>query len=166
MDIPFSHNSTTNMDRVASGTRNTLWLCRICSLHRFTTTSWKAISCEQMPGGRKCFWWYVLGLLLLTWLLTRYAENVTDFVSLNPSLSYDDKEPTECELKKGYRYCIRKTPRSRATSLSSRTTTGSGTSVVASTEASQSQASASMTTSTGSNGVPTPLPIQVLYSTD
>lgn len=36
-------------------------------------------------------------------------------MSLNPSLSYDDKKPTECELKEGYRYCLRKNPRRRAT---------------------------------------------------
>ncbi|KAH7179170.1 uncharacterized protein B0J16DRAFT_387001 [Fusarium flagelliforme] len=40
-----------------------------------------------------------------------FDENVTDFVSLNPSLSWNADDFTECELQKGYRYCIRKVRR-------------------------------------------------------
>ncbi|KND88571.1 hypothetical protein TOPH_06752 [Tolypocladium ophioglossoides CBS 100239] len=74
-----------------------------------------------------------------------YDRDVNDFVSWNPSLSYDANNPADCQLKQGYRYCAKLTlPTATTTSLASKT----------------SMTSTQQATSTGSNGEPTPLPIQ------
>lgn len=54
-----------------------------------------------------------------------YRVNVTDFVSWNPSLKYNDSKPESCVLRQGYQYCAQlavATPAS-GVSVSSSTTT-------------------------------------------
>ncbi|PLB53269.1 hypothetical protein P170DRAFT_404258 [Aspergillus steynii IBT 23096] len=78
-----------------------------------------------------------------------YDVDVTDFVSSNPSLSYDQDadDPNDCQLKPGYQYCLQL---SKPTTTPTTTTTTTATSTT----------SSGQSTSTGSNGQPTPLPIQ------
>ncbi|KAA8652732.1 uncharacterized protein ATNIH1004_001637 [Aspergillus tanneri] len=76
-----------------------------------------------------------------------FDEDVENFVSWNPSLSYDPGSPGNCQLQPGYQYCARVTGYTT-------TSTPTPTSAVTSTTSTQSP------TSTGANGAPTPLPIQ------
>ncbi|KAB8229898.1 uncharacterized protein BDW43DRAFT_314545 [Aspergillus alliaceus] len=78
-----------------------------------------------------------------------YEVDVTDFVSWNPSLSYDEDtdDPNDCQLIPGYQYCLQLTkPTATPTTTTRRTVTSTTTSGQA--------------TSTGPNGQPTPLLIQ------
>ncbi|KAF7184584.1 hypothetical protein CNMCM7691_005768 [Aspergillus felis] len=74
---------------------------------------------------------------------TFYDADVNDFVSWNPSLSYDPDNPTDCQLQPGYRYCAQLTGATATTTPVTWTTT-----------------STQLATSTGPNDIPTPLPIQ------
>ncbi|PHH89144.1 hypothetical protein CDD83_6595 [Cordyceps sp. RAO-2017] len=94
---------------------------------------------------------------------TKRTADVDDFVSWNPSLSYDAKHWLDCQLKPGYLYCAHPAlPKAATTSMS--TSSASMTATMSS--FSKGAASSASTTSatppsrTGSNGEPTPLPIQ------
>ncbi|KAJ5745060.1 hypothetical protein N7520_010242 [Penicillium odoratum] len=83
-----------------------------------------------------------------------YDVDVTDFVSWNPSLSYDPDaaDPNDCQLKPGYQYCLQLTKNTAIPTTTTATTTTSSTTT------------SGQATSTGPSGQPTPLPIQVLTS--
>ncbi|POR31926.1 Uncharacterized protein TPAR_07876 [Tolypocladium paradoxum] len=73
---------------------------------------------------------------------TTTAEDVNDFMSWNPSLSYNASNSADCQLKQGYQYCAQSTlPTATTTSLVSKTSTQQATSM-------------------GLSGEQTPLPIQ------
>jgi hypothetical protein len=77
----------------------------------------------------------------------RTPVDVLDFVSWNPTLSYDAAKPGNCQLQPGYQYCVQLTVPSATPTI----TITSQTSATTTQEA----------TSTGANSEATPLPIQV-----
>ncbi|KJZ69800.1 hypothetical protein HIM_10818 [Hirsutella minnesotensis 3608] len=55
-----------------------------------------------------------------------FETNITDFISWNPSLKYDDDNPQNCVLAKGYRYCAQVTVASPTSAPVTTTTTSPG----------------------------------------
>ncbi|ATY65640.1 Peptidoglycan-binding Lysin subgroup [Cordyceps militaris] len=52
-----------------------------------------------------------------------FGTNITDFVSWNPSLKYDENNPQNCVLTKGFRYCAQVTVASPTSTPATTTTT-------------------------------------------
>ncbi|KAL6807860.1 hypothetical protein GGI42DRAFT_258401 [Trichoderma sp. SZMC 28013] len=42
------------------------------------------------------------------WLASFYRVDIDEFISWNPSLSFDEANPSACAISRGYRYCVSK----------------------------------------------------------
>jgi hypothetical protein len=92
------------------------------------------------------------GVLPRPWMRipNRTTVDILDFVSWNPSLSYDAANLGNCQLQPGYQYCVQLTVPSATPTIT----------ITSQTSAKTTQEATSM----GPNGEATPLPIQVALS--